>query len=449
MAFSGYLYNSANIQPFSGHLGLPELRCPDLDAIGTPFEYFNASQSPVFGAAIPMGPWDAAAARSKLWVIEDDQRTPFGSQGAGPFGYCLTAAEYAAKARLNLLVTGTGIYGVGSYLMDQRGLFHADLNDTNATAAVWRAIAQARDDLIELQARPAAPAVAATASQTGKAGWTLTPQVVLFTDSTSALFWRLATGEHHSLEDHAKGACPPGHWPCSDPLSWNQNVLIDPVLALGTLGAPLRQYQLTDLLLDECPPGSQQKQQKQNGCLPVEGLRLAIFTNAHVLPDAVRSAIAEKLARNNVTLAFSYAAGVLDANGDIIPGGIGAATGLGGSVVRGNGSLLLNVSLDVGELSGWYGIGDQHPFPDPVDPWFYLDDVSGGGGRRTPAKACSSMARYNANGKVAIGRCQLADHAVVYSVLPVMPTPLWREVARLAGVHAVVDGDAVVEVAGT
>ena len=59
------------------------------------------------------------------------------------------------------------------------------------------------------------------------------------------------------------------------------------------------------------------------------------------------------------------------------------------------------------------------------------------------------MARYNANGKVAIGRCQLADHAVVYSVLPVMPTPLWREVARLAGVHAVVDGDAVVEVAGT
>ena len=256
MAFSGYLYNSANIQPFSGHLGLPELRCPDLDAIGTPFEYFNASQSPVFGAAIPMGPWDAAAARSKLWVIEDDQRTPFGSQGAGPFGYCLTAAEYAAKARLNLLVTGTGIYGVGSYLMDQRGLFHADLNDTNATAAVWRAIAQARDDLIELQARPAAPAVAATASQTGKAGWTLTPQVVLFTDSTSALFWRLATGEHHSLEDHAKGACPPGHWPCSDPLSWNQNVLIDPVLALGTLGAPLRQYQLTDLLLDGGHPAA-------------------------------------------------------------------------------------------------------------------------------------------------------------------------------------------------
>ena len=54
MAFSGYLYNSANIQPFSGHLGLPELlRCPDLDAIGTPFEYFNASQSPVFSSAPP------------------------------------------------------------------------------------------------------------------------------------------------------------------------------------------------------------------------------------------------------------------------------------------------------------------------------------------------------------------------------------------------------------
>ena len=120
---------------------------------------------------MPMGPWDTAAAHSKLWVIEDDQRTPFGSQSTGPFGYCPTVDEYvlankkgyfsggcfilisfgsphvrtmgrtcgepnkidlaaikhssnappryAAKARLNLLVTG--MHGVGSYLMDQVG----------------------------------------------------------------------------------------------------------------------------------------------------------------------------------------------------------------------------------------------------------------------------------------------------------------------------------------
>ena len=85
---------------------------------------------------------------------------------------------------------------------------------------------------------------------------------------------------------------------------------------------------------------------------------------------------------------------------------------------------------------------------------FYLgDNVScgGGGGKSRSVNACSSMARYTANGKIAIGRCQLADHAVVYSGLPVLLTPLWREVARQwqAGVHAFVDGDAVVEVAGS
>ena len=34
-AFSGYLYNSANVLPFSGHLGLPRLmNSSHLDAVG-------------------------------------------------------------------------------------------------------------------------------------------------------------------------------------------------------------------------------------------------------------------------------------------------------------------------------------------------------------------------------------------------------------------------------
>ena len=29
---------------------------------------------------------------------------------------------------------------------------------------------------------------------------------------------------------------PGMHWPARDPLSWNQNVLVDPILAMGSLG---------------------------------------------------------------------------------------------------------------------------------------------------------------------------------------------------------------------
>ena len=78
------------------------------------------------------------------------------------------------------------------------------------------------------------------------------------------------------------------------------------VLALGTLGAPIRQYQLTDLLLDACPSGGGGGQRTQGntrthahtqtGCVPTAGLRLAIFTNAHVLPDAIRCAIGWRIA---------------------------------------------------------------------------------------------------------------------------------------------------------
>ena len=49
-----------------------------------------------------------------------------------------------------------GMHGVASYLMDQKGLLHADPADPTATAAVWDALARARVDVEKLQA--AAPA---------------------------------------------------------------------------------------------------------------------------------------------------------------------------------------------------------------------------------------------------------------------------------------------------
>jgi hypothetical protein len=50
-----------------GHLGMGELLdMPELDAIGTPWLYFNASHDPQWGATLPQGPWDSAALHGTL-----------------------------------------------------------------------------------------------------------------------------------------------------------------------------------------------------------------------------------------------------------------------------------------------------------------------------------------------------------------------------------------------
>jgi hypothetical protein len=67
----------------------------------------------------------------------------------------------------------------------------------------------------------------------------------------------------------------------------------------------------------------------------VRGLKLAVFTNAHVMPAAVRAAIAAKLEQRNVTLVYLYAAGVIDArSGRADPAGMDNATGLPAGALR-------------------------------------------------------------------------------------------------------------------
>ena len=128
----------------------------------------------------------------------------------------------------------------------QHNLFHADPTDANATAHVWAAIARARQDVLALQGRPAvqrttratpnpddtaaatpafgvatdsdtATAASAAASAavdaatgsggggSGRPGSTAAPlpfstQVAVFTDSASALLWRLARRQGSTMQ---------------------------------------------------------------------------------------------------------------------------------------------------------------------------------------------------------------------------------------------------------
>ena len=63
----------------------------------------------------------------------------------------------------------------------------------------------------------------------------------------------------------------------TDPLSWNQLLVIDPLLALGTLGAPLRHYTLSDLR--DLPPCTGQEASPA-GCIPLRSIRMAVLCDS-------------------------------------------------------------------------------------------------------------------------------------------------------------------------
>lgn len=399
-----------------------------IDGFGTPWLYFNASHDPRFGASLPQGPADSLALAGKLWIQQDDQRTLFVPKGArSSFAYCHNLSSTVSKLRRNLLLAA--YHGHAHYAYQKESLY-ADPAQPELTARLWKQLGEIRREAARLGRAPARASPAAPRSPP-----VLAAEVAVFTDDESALHLRLQLGVHHGSEDQRPD--PTVHWPGSDPLSWNQDMLDDPLLALGTLGAPMRQYMLADLMLPACADAA-----PRTGCIPLDRLRLAVFPNAHVLPAALRASIAAKLASRNVTLVFLFAAGIIDEHGRADPEGIRGATGIA-ALRRGNGSVAQNLTFAPGasRLAGWFGPLER------TDPWYYLDEGEGAAANATV------LARYSANGLAAAARVVLPgtaaapSHAVVFSSAPTLPTPLWRELAQHAGVHTyMADEDAIVDV---
>jgi len=295
------------------------------------------------------------------------------------------------------------------------------------------------------------------------------PEVAIFTDNESPLYWRLSSGAHYDKEDQTPN--PGIHWPGSDPLSWNQLLLIDPILALGTLGAPIRHYSLSDLLLPPC--AAQDKMGARTsaagaGCIPLRHLRLAIFTQAQALSDVLVDAMHSKLAINNVTLTFLYAAGVVNRTSSTWLGeaGIQKTTGIANLRQGTGGPAQLNVTLEPNVVAGGKVTGSFGPEMS-IEPWYYISERDKEEGDKkvdppmmvmarfaTPSKPPTSMSKSTLSaqtaslptatlpkpipssaGLVAIARIQLPTHNVVFSATPSIPTPVWRQIATNAGVH--------------
>lgn len=113
MSFYGYLMGLADSRlAGSGHLALHRLlRFPDLDAFASPYMYNHLVRNNSEGPLLPHGPWDAAPAHGKVWIVEDDSRTSLAS--TSPLKFTEDAAGNYDLMRRNVmtsLMRGNSLY---------------------------------------------------------------------------------------------------------------------------------------------------------------------------------------------------------------------------------------------------------------------------------------------------------------------------------------------------
>ena len=136
-----------------------------------------------------------------------------------------------------------------------------------------------------------------------------------------------------------------------------------------------------------------------------------------------------------------YAAGAITASGGSAANGgadaladlVGAAPG---SVRLGGGARALRVRVP--GLSAPYGP------PQQISPWYYVNETA------QPQGRTEILGRFAGSPTLpALVRWTHAGHRAVFSAAPALPTQLWRDLARSAGVNCYLgDSDAVAEVGG-
>ena len=161
------------------------------------------------------------------------------------------------------------------------------------------------------------------------------------------------------------------------------------------------------------------------------------------MDQETRRAIESKLQNDNRTIVLLYAGGAIAASGGSAANGgadaladlVGAATG---SVRLGDGARALRVRVP--GLSAPYGP------PQQISPWYYVNETAQPQGRTDP----EVLGRFAESPTLpALVRWTHAGHRAVFSAAPALPTQLWRDLARAAGVNCYLgDSDAVAEVGG-
>lgn len=269
MSFYGYLMGLADSRlAGSGHLALHRLlRFSDLDAIASPYMYNNLVRNNSKGPLLPHGPWDAAPAHGKVWIVEDDSRTSLASPT--PLKFTEDAAGDFDLMRRNVLTSllrGNSLY---FYDLATEGWFGRP-DRVAETDKLWAGIKSA---LAALSGAASSVASMVSDSAVNSAGSVTTtvvdlkPEVAVFVDDVSA-----AT---RTVFDDG-----------SDFLG---TLLHYPPIIIGSIGAPTRVFVLSDLLLPD---------------YDWSGFRMCVFLNAFVVTPELSEAISTKLKRGNTTLVW-------------------------------------------------------------------------------------------------------------------------------------------------
>jgi hypothetical protein len=179
---------------------------------------------------------------------------------------------------------------------------------------------------------------------------------------------------------------------------------------LARLGAPYDIYTLSDIDRDG---------------IPWEQYRLVVFLNAFTLPPARREFIRSRLPAAGRSLLWLYAPGYVG-EGDCSVEGISAVTGM--RVVEHDGADSL-VEVPAEGLFAHLRGGLRYAFSREVQPLFQIE-----------ADQEQVWGRYVSDGAPALASRQFPTHTAWYSAVGNLPTALWREIARAAGVHIYHEG---------
>lgn len=209
------------------------------------------------------------------------------------------------------------------------------------------------------------------------------------------------------------------------------DLLVRPPDELARIGAPYDIYNFSDL---------------DHAGIPWERYRLCVFLNAFVIPEEKRAFLRSKVQASGRTLLWIYAPNYIQENGFSVDA-ISEITGIevvrraeeGSPVtVRAEGPFArIGAAVRYGFTPGQKSGAQRDPTFDTrskglleTAPLFEIRDEA--------AQACGI---YESNGAPALALKKFESHTSIYSAAGNLPSALYREIARAAGVHIYYEGN--------